>query len=547
METVSLKIIYNDAIRRITLPTNSEFESIKNQIFEIFSIDLNSSSPYILKYEDDEGDQVSLTSTNEFTEALKFANKTKRTQILRIYILKKLEKKRNHSRWKWYSYNKTILKHFSLRIFAEGDLFQQRIFPILPMLFQNPNLPLIHKYYQNKIIYLLKLISQKIILFRRLTIYHWEEQHHSGLMAISQKVKEFQDYLKKSNQQQQLPPQYGPLTQSEYKQEEKIQKIQKLYSIETPNNHNQKQNKNQNQIQTTKQNTKQNTNQNTNQVTRGNKKQNKKHQNTSSKHCPKNEPVKRFLLRFVKDLSYPDKSIVKPGQSFRKGWQVRNEGDQQWPCCARLIFIDGNDLGYKKLIGEKLNAIKPDQTMDVYVDLVAPKKPGNYIGYWRAYAGNKRFGHRIWCNVIVQSPTTTTTSTSSSSSYTSTSSFYCNKNKNENENEINNYNNSKDIEYRNKTEKSQYPQELKNNHKTKNLGCSYQSQVKENFQKKINTNLDYSQKKEEQNQQFIFQKELHSLQKMGFRSDENKIKTLLLKYNGDVVETANELFQGILL
>ncbi|KAJ3429081.1 ovarian carcinoma antigen [Anaeramoeba flamelloides] len=613
METVSLKIIYNDAIRRINLPITSQFDSIKNQIFEIFSIDLNSSSPYILKYEDDEGDQVSLTSTKEFIEALKFANKTQRTQILRIYILKKLEKKENNQEEKinqsnlsqkksckmsylsrslfdllsdcstifflinnlskccyirkWYSYNRTILNHFSLRIFSEGALFQQRIFPILPMLFQNPNLPLINKYYQNKIIYLLKLISQKIILFRRLTIYHWEEQHHSGLMGISQKVKEFQDYLKKSSQQQQTPPRYGPLTQRECKKEEKIQQIQKLYSIETPNNQNQNQNENQNQNQLKTQNQNQiqrkNINQNTNQSQC--KRGNKNHQNTRyrnrnnkekynsptkknehySKHCPNNVPVKRFLLRFVKDLSYPDKAIVKPGQSFRKGWQVRNEGDREWPCCARLIFIEGNNLGYKKLIGEKLNAIKPDQTMNVYVDLVAPTKPGNYTGYWRAYAGNQRFGHRIWCNIIVRSPSSTTSSSSSSFLYNT-------KNENENENEINsNNNNSKGIESRNQIENLQYSKELENNQKTKNINCPYRykekKKLEKTFQNKLNHNLDYFQNNTEPSQHFIFQKELNSLQKMGFRSDKNKIKELLLKCNGDVVETANELFQGILL
>ncbi|KAJ3431833.1 ovarian carcinoma antigen [Anaeramoeba flamelloides] len=611
METVSLKIIYNDAIRRITLPINSEFDSIKNQIFEIFSIDLNTSSPFILKYEDDEGDQVSLTSTNEFVEALKFANKTQRTQILRIYILKKLETKENNQEEKtnqsnlsqkqscqmsylerslfgllsdcstifflinnlskccyirkWYSYNRTILNHFSLRIFSEGALFQQRVFPILPMLFQNPNLPLINKYYQNKIIYLLKLISQKIILFRRLTIYHWEEQHHSGLMGISQKVKEFQDYLKKSSQQQQMRPRCGPLTQSECKKEEKIQEIQKLYSIETPNSQNQSKIKNQSQNQIQKKNINQIKNQS--QCARGNKKhQNTRYRNRNnkekynnsikkndhySKHCMKNVPVKRFLLRFVKDLSYPDKTIVKPGQSFRKGWQVRNEGDLEWPCCARLIFIEGNDLGYKKLIGEKLNAIKPDQTMDVYVDLVAPTKPGNYTGYWRAYAGNKRFGHRIWCNIIVKFPSSTTSSSSSSSS---SSSLYNteNENENENENEINvKNNNKKDIESRNSIENFQYSQELENNQKTKNINCPYrykeEKKLEKTFQNKLNHNVDYFQNNKEQSQQFIFQKELNSLQKMGFRSDENKIKELLLKYNGDAVETANELFKGIIL
>lgn len=114
----------------------------------------------------------------------------------------------------------------------------------------------------------------------------------------------------------------------------------------------------------------------------------------------KEEEPQQFSVALVRDLSFPDNSILQPEQKFTKVWLVKNTG-KPWDDQVSLRWISGDfrsddscpvpPVGYKK--EAKLS-----------VELAAPKTPGKYVGYWSLFRGSEEFGARIWCQIVVPTP-----------------------------------------------------------------------------------------------------------------------------------------------
>lgn len=121
-------------------------------------------------------------------------------------------------------------------------------------------------------------------------------------------------------------------------------------------------------------------------------------------------------MRFVADLNYPDQNMtapppVAPGQPFSKGWRIQNTGTCTWDPSYRLIFVSGNVPG-ASMGGQPTpvqGLVGPNQTYDIFVNLVAPLTPGVYQGVWQMTAGdNVPFGDRIWVGITVPAAPTPT-------------------------------------------------------------------------------------------------------------------------------------------
>lgn len=54
--------------------------------------------------------------------------------------------------------------------------------------------------------------------------------------------------------------------------------------------------------------------------------------------------------RFVRDVTVPDGTVLRPCETFIKTWRFRNELDRPWPAGTRLLFVGKNSdrLGYAK-------------------------------------------------------------------------------------------------------------------------------------------------------------------------------------------------------
>jgi len=113
--------------------------------------------------------------------------------------------------------------------------------------------------------------------------------------------------------------------------------------------------------------------------------------------------IPRYFARFVSDVSVEDGTNVNPGQSLVKIWKMRNESTVAWPENTRLAFVGGDKLASVEAVA--VPAIEPATEIDIAVDMVAPTKPGRYVGYWRLVAPDgTRFGQRVWVDVTVISP-----------------------------------------------------------------------------------------------------------------------------------------------
>lgn len=110
---------------------------------------------------------------------------------------------------------------------------------------------------------------------------------------------------------------------------------------------------------------------------------------------------------FVADVTFPDNSVLRAGQSFEKIWRLRNSGTCTWTREYSIVFISGHSMGVTGLI-PLTGSVAPGATADLSVKLTAPAGNGTYRGNWmirndRAQAfgigeaGDKPF----WVQIIV--------------------------------------------------------------------------------------------------------------------------------------------------
>jgi len=109
----------------------------------------------------------------------------------------------------------------------------------------------------------------------------------------------------------------------------------------------------------------------------------------------------KLSMKSLKDVTYPDGTIVQPGTTFRKVWRVRNDGSQAWPVGVSLVFVGGDSMGNTQA-KENLPTILPNEEIDVAVSLVAPTGPGMYTAYYGLQSKEQQFfGNRLWATIVV--------------------------------------------------------------------------------------------------------------------------------------------------
>ena len=111
---------------------------------------------------------------------------------------------------------------------------------------------------------------------------------------------------------------------------------------------------------------------------------------------------------FVQDVTYPDGTNVKPGESMQKTWRLRNEGTCIWSGYS-MVFYEGTNMGSNLTA---INAtVNPGDSVDISIALTAPNSTGTYTGYYRLRdASGNTFGitsrsgevMSFWVSVKVQ-------------------------------------------------------------------------------------------------------------------------------------------------
>ena len=82
------------------------------------------------------------------------------------------------------------------------------------------------------------------------------------------------------------------------------------------------------------------------------------------------------------DVSIPDDTTMRPGQTFTKIWRLQNIGVCTWTKAYSARFFYGAQMSSPdqvSLIGE----VFPGDLVEIAVDMVAPATPGAYQGNWK--------------------------------------------------------------------------------------------------------------------------------------------------------------------
>jgi ABC-type amino acid transport substrate-binding protein len=119
---------------------------------------------------------------------------------------------------------------------------------------------------------------------------------------------------------------------------------------------------------------------------------------------------------WVADLSYDDKNmtappVMQPGQPFTKGWRIKNSGTCDWQPGYALTYVMGNvpaaQMGGQPAVVTKV--VKPGNTFDFNVNLIAPIAPGTYQGFWQMQnLAKQHFGETVWVGITVPGAATPT-------------------------------------------------------------------------------------------------------------------------------------------
>lgn len=109
---------------------------------------------------------------------------------------------------------------------------------------------------------------------------------------------------------------------------------------------------------------------------------------------------------FIADVTYPDGSVVSPGQSFTKTWRIKNAGTCTWNADYQIVFDSGEAMGGPAFQQLTTIHIPPGETLDISIKLLAPATPGTYRGNWKLRAPNSDiFGlttdNPIWVEIKV--------------------------------------------------------------------------------------------------------------------------------------------------
>ena len=99
--------------------------------------------------------------------------------------------------------------------------------------------------------------------------------------------------------------------------------------------------------------------------------------------------LQAFSCRFVDDITYPDNSIVKAGETFTKVWEVANQGSEAW-IHWRLQCIDlhaPHNARYALMPEASVIHIPqtlPGEHVRLSMTFRAPKYPCTAISHWKS-------------------------------------------------------------------------------------------------------------------------------------------------------------------
>lgn len=98
-------------------------------------------------------------------------------------------------------------------------------------------------------------------------------------------------------------------------------------------------------------------------------------------------PIPCNLAYFMGDITVKDGTAFTAGELFTKTWQIKNVGSCTWSTGYSLYFYSGNSMSGPASVSLPAS-VKPGQTVNISVSLVAPSSVGDFTGNWMMKGSN---------------------------------------------------------------------------------------------------------------------------------------------------------------
>ena len=99
-------------------------------------------------------------------------------------------------------------------------------------------------------------------------------------------------------------------------------------------------------------------------------------------------------MKFIKDVTIPDGTWMRPQQGLTKIWEIQNTGSCEWDSTYSIVWGDsGNQMGASSSKALPQVPVKPGEKIKVAISFTAPNSTGEYSGIWKLQpAGGDKFG-----------------------------------------------------------------------------------------------------------------------------------------------------------
>jgi hypothetical protein len=105
-------------------------------------------------------------------------------------------------------------------------------------------------------------------------------------------------------------------------------------------------------------------------------------------------------LKFLEDVTIPDGTTVRPGESLDKRWRVQNNGTCSWDESYRLELSSGSEMGAAK--EQALYPARGSSEAVLRMVFIAPADSGNYHSAWQAMDPyGEPFGDQFYIDIAV--------------------------------------------------------------------------------------------------------------------------------------------------
>ncbi|HZY43982.1 MAG TPA: NBR1-Ig-like domain-containing protein, partial [Anaerolineae bacterium] len=109
-----------------------------------------------------------------------------------------------------------------------------------------------------------------------------------------------------------------------------------------------------------------------------------------------------YSSAFVADVTIPDGTQLKNGETFTKTWRLTNNGECAWTDDTVLVFNSGTQM--KAPASVQVGKVLTGTTADITITLTAPDQYGKYVGIWQLKNAQGNFGTSMSAIIVAGEP-----------------------------------------------------------------------------------------------------------------------------------------------